>query len=352
MTVTLGHLGAITYAIQESLSLLGVKVVLPDETGTKESELGVLNLKTEICHPLKLLLGNYLSIKEEKPDSIIFYNGCDLCNLSAIYDVFLNIFAQDQWYPKAYYFDVKNDLFFLKDYFMNLKKISNKSSLKVIRAIFLGFQKFFLLEYLDKAFCLIRPTFEDVTKCENIYAKLFKKIISAHKKKDYDKIKREIESLLTFYPPNYELLHIGLIGDPFSLMEPFSHQFTNIKLGHLGVVVDRWLNNKLIIKKYRNNFEIKDILKNKYGVLTDEEFDKINKYVRKSYDGLVFIAPFSCNPNDALRNQLFTIQEKTGIPVLSLSFDSHTSATGLETRLEAFVDLVKRKGQKENIFVQ
>lgn len=351
MTVTLGHLGAITYAIQESLSLLGVDVILPEETNIKDSELGALNLKTEICHPLKLLLGNYLSVIEKRTDSVIFYNGCDLCNLSAIYDVFLNIFAQNQWYPKPYYFNVKNDLLFLKDYFVNLKAISNKSSFKVIKAIFMGFKKFFLLEYLDKVFFLIRPTFDDYTKCENIYSKLFKKIVSAHTLSQYKRIEKEIDTLLTFYPPNHNLIHIGLIGDPFSLMEPFSHQYSEIKLGHLGAIVDKWPKNKLINKKVQSNFEIREILQNKYGVLTEEEFDKINKFVRKDYDGLVFIAPFSCNPNDALKNQLPIIQEKTGIPILSLSFDSHTSATGLETRLEAFVDLVKRKEQMKNIFI-
>jgi benzoyl-CoA reductase/2-hydroxyglutaryl-CoA dehydratase subunit BcrC/BadD/HgdB len=37
------------------------------------------------------------------------------------------------------------------------------------------------------------------------------------------------------------------------------------------------------------------------------------------------------------------ISDDYHVPVMSLSFDEHTSKTGLVTRLEAFVDMVARR---------
>jgi hypothetical protein len=349
MKVTAGHLGALAFAIQTSFQDLGIEMVLPPLSNTQAQELGEKNLKSELCYPLKLYLGNYLTQKDLKPEIVIFYNGCDLCNLTPVANVFLDIFAEYSWFPEAYYFNVSDKKKFIGNYYWNLKKISGASPLKVIKAIVLGYKKFLLLEYLDNVFYTIRPTIGDYDKGEKIYSDFFKKITDASSFSIYKQINTEIQDLLESYPPDYNAPHIGLIGDPFSLNEPYIHQYTDRKLGYLGCIVDRWMNNKLIRKKDSGKIKLNRFIKNEYGVLTPREIDKANHYAGKSYDGMVFISPFTCNPNDALRNQLSNIQNKTGIPVVSLVFDAHTSTTGLETRLEAFVDLVKiRKNKAAN----
>ena len=282
-------------------------------------------------------------MKDQKPEIVLFYNGCDLCNLTPVSDIFLDIFAEYSWYPKPYYLNVKNKTRFIKDYYNNLKVITGKPHLKVIKAMMLGYKKFLLFEYLNKVFYLIRPVIKDFNTGETKYSDFFKKIVDASTFLEYKKIQKEINELLCLYPPNHNLMHIGLAGDPYTLMEPYAHQYTDRKLGYLGVIVDRWRNNKLIKRKKSNPIVLKDFIKDDYGVLTTNEIKKINEYAAKVYNGIVFISPFACNPNDALRNQLSVIQEKSGMPVLSLVFDSHTSPTGIQSRLESFVELISRK---------
>jgi len=343
MKATSGNLGPIPYILQTSLEKLDIEMVLPLPSNSLSSKLGIKNLKPELCHPLKILLGNYLSVIGKKPEKVIFYDGCDLCNLSCVHNVFLEIFAEKNWRPEPVFLNIAKKELFIKDYYCILKKISGKSSLKVINSMILGLKKLFLFDYLDRVFYLIRPVIKDYNTGEKFYNELYTEIISSKSLAEYKKIRNKINKLLQKFSPDYSLPHIGLFGDPYSLYEPFSHQYTDRKLGYLGVITDRWFDNPLIKRKEKNLFKIQNILKNNYGVLTFKEFKKLNVYIRKSYEGLVFIAPFTCNPNDALRNQLSVIQEKTGIPILSLSFDEHTSPTGIETRLEAFVDLIKRK---------
>jgi len=347
MKITAGHLGALAFAIQTSFQSLGIDMELPPLSNNLTKELGEKNLRIEMCYALKLYLGNYLSQKDSKPDGVIFYNGCDLCNLTPVSNTFLDIFAEYSWYPKPYYFNVTDKKKFIKDYYSNLKEISEASSFKVIQSMILGYKKFLLLEYLDNVFYTVRPTINDHNKGEELYSDIFQRIIDANSFKSYKKIRKNIDNLLKLYPPDNNVLHIGLIGDPFSLNEPYLHQYTDRKLGYLGCITDRWMNNKLIKKKDSGKYQFKKYLKNDYGVLTPREIQKISHYAGKSYDGMVFISPFACNPSDAIRNQISLIQKESGIPVISLVFDTHTSATGLESRLEAFVDLVKLRRDKK-----
>ncbi len=53
-----------------------------------------------------------------------------------------------------------------------------------------------------------------------------------------------------------------------------------------------------------------------------------------------FVAAHNCMPESSVRPILEKIHEETGIPFLSLSIDEQTGQAGIETRLEAFADLV------------
>jgi predicted nucleotide-binding protein (sugar kinase/HSP70/actin superfamily) len=61
-------------------------------------------------------------------------------------------------------------------------------------------------------------------------------------------------------------------------------------------------------------------------------------------DGLIHVTAFGCGP-DAMTNKLVELEVKNGrnIPFLSVTIDEHTGEAGVATRVEAFVDLLKRK---------
>ena len=65
-------------------------------------------------------------------------------------------------------------------------------------------------------------------------------------------------------------------------------------------------------------------------------------------DGVIHISPFSCMPEIVAQNILPKLSKNENIPVLSLILDEQTGRAGYITRIEAFVDLVKRKKMKKN----
>ena len=64
---------------------------------------------------------------------------------------------------------------------------------------------------------------------------------------------------------------------------------------------------------------------------------------KKGKDGIIHISPFTCMPEIMSQNIFPTIRTEHEIPILPLIMDEQTGRAGYITRLEAFVDLMRRK---------
>ena len=59
--------------------------------------------------------------------------------------------------------------------------------------------------------------------------------------------------------------------------------------------------------------------------------------------------PFSCMPEIVSQNILTKVSREEDIPVMTLVLDEQTGKAGYQTRIEAFIDLVKRKKMRQKI---
>ena len=64
------------------------------------------------------------------------------------------------------------------------------------------------------------------------------------------------------------------------------------------------------------------------------------------FDAMVHVCPTGCMPEVSIRPILRRVSEDMDIPVLQLSFDEHTSALGVVTRVEAFLDILWSRRQR------
>jgi len=61
-------------------------------------------------------------------------------------------------------------------------------------------------------------------------------------------------------------------------------------------------------------------------------------------DGLIFLTSFACGPDSLVSETLRWHAGKHDIPFLLLTVDEHTAEAGFVTRLEAFTDMLRRRG--------
>jgi predicted nucleotide-binding protein (sugar kinase/HSP70/actin superfamily) len=146
-------------------------------------------------------------------------------------------------------------------------------------------------------------------------------------------------------------LKVGIIGEIYVQLEPFANFFLEEQLGHMGVQVRRSI--------YLTSYTRHDVLSTKgdmgsrklalpylgqkVGGHGQNSVGDIIRYAQKGYDGVVQLAPFSCIPEIVAKSFVPRLSKDHGIPVLTLFIDEQTGAAGIQTRLEAFVDLMEQR---------
>ncbi len=74
-------------------------------------------------------------------------------------------------------------------------------------------------------------------------------------------------------------------------------------------------------------------------------------YAEQGFDGVIQIAPFSCIPEIVAKGILPRVSREEEIPVMTIFLDEQTGKAGMQTRLEAFVDLLTQRRELKGVKV-
>jgi predicted nucleotide-binding protein (sugar kinase/HSP70/actin superfamily) len=231
--------------------------------------------------------------------------------------------------------------------FEKMPNLFSVSPTKVIQALLILLAKSSLVEaFLGQLRWLRAVDFPSAGKFEKQGVKA---IESANRMSEILRTKRQFQHL-TRNGKKPEIT-VGLVGEIFFMIEPFANQELEKELGRLGVLVIsrrslyRHLKHLLKIdwESYRAPALAYNYLQDSPGGEAVKTVAEAVQFAKQKVDGIVHIYPFTCMPENIALAALEKISEDYNIPLLSLSFDEHTSRTGFLTRLEAFVDLIKRR---------
>lgn len=89
--------------------------------------------------------------------------------------------------------------------------------------------------------------------------------------------------------------------------------------------------------------KIQEYVKFNIGPTTTWTVNSALDYARQGFDGIIHVKSFGCTPEIDAIPVLQNISRDYHIPILYLSYDTQNSDTGLDTRLEAFFDMLERK---------
>lgn len=146
-------------------------------------------------------------------------------------------------------------------------------------------------------------------------------------------------------------LKIGLLGELFSLIEGSSSYNIEEYLMSKGIEVKRYTNiTYLLITKRFNERRIlkkaRAFSKYKLGADSSDNIAHAITLANEGFDGIIHMKPFSCSPEINTVPILQKVSEEYDIPVLFLTFDSQYAKGAIETRIEAFIDMLEMR--KEN----
>lgn len=360
MLVTFPHMGNAYITLKSLLEDLGVDVLVPPPCTKRTLELGAKYAPELACLPLKINIGNYIESLEKGAKIIAMAGGCGPCRFGYYAEVQREI-LKDLGY-KFEMIVLERPQGNVRDFIDKISILTgSKNVFQVLAAIKRATEVSVMVDNLEKLCWKVRP--REVNKgAVDALMKTFhletskvkgtretKRIIGEYA----DKVDRvEIE-------PEREVLKIGIVGEIYTVIEPFVSLSIAEKLGHLGVEVDKsitlsyWIINHLIKEVFHlhDKREIENAslpyLKNFVGGHGQESIANTIIYKRKGYDGVIQLLPFTCMPEIVAQSILPRVSREHGIPVMTLVLDEMTGEAGYLTRLEAFVDLIKRKKELE-----
>lgn len=148
-------------------------------------------------------------------------------------------------------------------------------------------------------------------------------------------------------------IKIGIVGELFTSMEPFASFNLEKQLNEYNCIVKRYTTATYLL--FEKGFDQKRVLKKskKYinyqlGADGAESIARTLELIDKGYDGIIHIKPFGCIPEINAIPILQKISNDYSIPIMYLTFDEQTTSTGMNTRIEAFYDMLKMKKEKSD----
>jgi len=348
MKISFPHFGNYHIVFKTLFEGIGCDVVLSEKTTVKDIEEGAKISPEPFCLPLKVNLGNYLHALKRGVDTFFMWENIKgSCRLRYYWMI------QEKALHDVGFSNIKVLNFNGRNFFPRIKEIKEKnrtSWCRVIKTFLLSYQKLKLVEFLEERARWLRPREIIRGETEWILIDTLKRLDRLQTGIELSKLKKEIEEKFQKIKiqNNISPFEIGLIGEIYTVVDGAVNFDIEKKLGEMGAEVHREMSLSYFIKQgifpwreWKIQKKIKPYLRSTVGGHGADAIYEMLNYVKKNFDGVIHLLPFGCMPEVTVRPILEKIHLESGIPFLSLSLDEQVAEAGINTRLEAFVDVAK-----------
>ncbi len=354
--VAFPHMGNVYIGWAAALKKLGVEPLIPPRTSKRTLELANKYSPESICLPYKLVLGNFLQAIEKDVDYVAMISSPGICRLGeygqSIKHVLTEMGHGDK-YKELQLYDGFSGMYRF------LSEISDGNPVAIAKAINIAIRKMFVLDRIENLFSYYRARELTVGTAEKHYNRALALIIDAGNTKELRQAEKEAIAEIKQTPidENRDVIHVEITGEIFLVQDPFSNQYIEKELGRMGVQTKRTLTVSSFVKdaiipkafkKGETHLErayrmARPYLMRDIGGDALESVSDVAYANERGVDGIIHVSPFTCMPEIMSQNIFPTMRENCEIPILTLIMDEQTGRAGYITRLEAFVDLMRRR---------
>ena len=359
MRITFPRMGTSYIAIADLLTGLGNEVILPPPITKRTLDLGTRYSPEFACLPFKILMGTYLEGIARGADAIVSSGGVGPCRAGFYMEMHRRILRVLGYEVETITLEPPKG--HMVDLIKQLRRLINVPLSRVWSTVRFAWGKLELLDIIEERAYYLRPrevvrgsTTRALRKCLSI-------VRGAKDMEQLSEARNKVEEILASVPidPEAVPLKVGLVGEIYVVLEPFANGEVAETLGELGVEVHRstyltkWTRENAFLDFFRIPAErdAKRLARPYLGeMIGGHGIINVGEtviYSRNGFDGVIHLAPFTCIPEIVAKGILTKVSSDLGFPVMTLYLDEHTGKEGVRTRLEAFVDLISKKREKE-----
>lgn len=357
MRVTFPHLGNVYIAAKALFDELEIDYVIPPLSSKKTLEIGSFYSPEEICLPFKINIGNYIQSIEAGADTIIMPGSCGPCRYGEYGEL-----QQTLLWKLGYKVDfivIDKPGAIGKGEFLNrianITRDSKKNKQQKINALFKAIRVINLIENIE-AIAHVKAGYElNKGESQKILKECKLEVIKCRSANDMIKLlfsyKKRLEAIKMDCTRNP--IKVAIIGEIYTIIEPFSNLYIEDKLMDYGVASKRrltpswWFKNALLSVARINSIDIKraarEYLDLDIGGHAHECVGEAVLAHEEGFDGAIQVFPLGCMPEIVAKSILPQISKDKGFPIMTLVVDEMTGEAGYTTRIEAFLDLLERR---------
>ena len=240
MRVSIPHMGNVYIPFRAAFEQLGIDYIMPPANSQRTLSLGSRYAPEGLCIPFKMTLGNMIESVELGADTLLTPGGYGICRLGYYTRVQEQIVRSLGYNFEIIQMGVSERKFFgILDM---IRRVSNNAPwYRILSAFRFGLTKLYAVDRIEQMVQKIRPVELVPGTANQLYTKAIQAIDNAD---DYDTLKRvraDYIGQLKQISVNRQTLPliVGVTGEFFVVLEPFSSFDVERELGKLGVEVRR-----------------------------------------------------------------------------------------------------------------
>ncbi len=334
----------VRYFVEEGLQQT---YIMQPQMTRRTLKLGAKYAPDMVCTPFKTVLGSMIEALEAGADTLIMVFG--YCRLG-YYGELAETILRDLGYEFDYLNLAEYSTGKKKDYLKAIKKLNPDA--KAVPMGKAGLDGLKMIEYIDEveSYYYQNCGFE-TSKGE--YRRALNQFTAdlgrAKNRSDIDDAYDRCMSRFHEIPTDKGAfpLRVGVLGEYFTVMDEFSNVDLEQSIADLGVEVHRWMNvsHRNIHYPGEKNLHprISKYCNYEMGPTSTANIWYAKRCAEKGYDGLVHVKSAGCTPEIDIMPVLQRIGADYKIPILYLTYDSQDGDAGLQTRIEAFYDMIEMR---------
>ncbi len=354
MKVTFPHMGNLYITCKAVFEGFGLDVVVPPPITKKTLDLGTMYSPESACLPLKINLGNFLEAVELGADTIVMGGGVGPCRFGYYAEIQKGILKDLGINCEMIVIEPPDSNF--NEVWNRITRLIKSSWAKAIKSLYLAWHKTYAVDFVEAEIHKLRAIEKRQGKSDEVFKHYIGCIERANSRAEINKVLHQTKMELLQIPAiqNKPKIRVAVIGEIYTILEPYVNHDIEKILGRLGVEVYRpiflsqWINDHLLggilpIISSKSAKRLAAPYLNHFVGGHGRETVGYAIELKDKVDGMVQIAPLTCMPEIVAQSLLIKISEDFGIPIMTIYVDEQTAEAGIKTRLEAFTDMLYRR---------
>lgn len=357
LKITFPSLGNTSFAAKAIFSGLKIDYVMPPDNSKKILEAGSIYSPEEICLPFKLMLGGFLDSINKGADTVLLTGSCGPCRYGEYCELQMNILKKLSYDVKFVVMDYPKDITTKEllnriNYVASFSPLNNVEKLKVLKK---AHEVIKLIDFIERKARYYAGYEINRGQCMEILKRCKSEALETETPDEMLNVLKSYKNAVNNIPidKNKDPLKIAIMGEIYTILEPFSNMFIEDRLMERGISTIRhltpswWVSDAAMSSIGINSLDIRRASK-KYmpyyiGGHAKECIGEAVLAKEKGYQGAIQIFPMGCMPEIVSKAVLPLVSREEDIPILTLIVDEMTGEAGFYTRVEAFIDLLERR---------